>query len=153
MSMRNSGFRVNRKQKLLSEINVVPYIDVTLILLIIFMITAPIVQQAVKVELPQTPSIEKQAEASLNPQKPFVISVTKEGYYSTSEDTETLLTSAEIAVEVVARFQLNNQQPFYIQADRLTPYENVIHLFAVLKANGVANVSLMTTPVFIEANQ
>ena len=150
MSMRNSGFRVNRKQKLLSEINVVPYIDVTLILLIIFMITAPIVQQAVKVELPQTPSIKKQAEEASNPLKPFVISVTKEGYYSTSEDTKTLLNASEIATEVVARSQLNSQQPFYIQADRLTPYENVVHLFTVLKSNGVANVSLMTRPVSIE---
>lgn len=145
MSM-ESGFRRNKKQKLLSEINVVPYIDVTLILLIIFMITAPIVQQAVSVELPQTPAIDDSNKKSLSKGKPFVITVTKEGYYKTSEAPKTLLSSTEIATEVVARAQLNLEQDFYIQGDRQTPYQNVIHIFTVLKANGVANVSLLTEP-------
>lgn len=146
MSM-ESGFRRNKKKKLLSEINVVPYIDVTLILLIIFMITAPIVQQAVTVELPQTPTIDNNnKKASTSKGKPFVITVTKEGYYKTSEAPKTLLSSTEIATEVVARAQLNSEQDFYIQADRLTAYQNVIHIFTELKANGVANVSLLTEP-------
>jgi len=56
----NNGFKLQRrKRRLVAEINVVPYIDVTLVLLIIFMITAPIVQQAVTVELPQTPKVHK----------------------------------------------------------------------------------------------
>jgi biopolymer transport protein TolR len=145
MSFR-SGFNRKSKRKLASEINVVPYIDVTLILLIIFMITAPIVQQAVTVELPQTPSVvdKKQKQGSL--QKPFVITVTKEGYYRTSEAPQTLLSSKEIATEVVARAQFNSEQQFYIQGDRMTPYQNVMHLFVLLKSNGVEKVSLLTEP-------
>lgn len=145
MSMRN-GFRNANKNKLMAEINVVPYVDVTLILLIIFMVTAPIVQQAVTVELPQTPSLTAPKTAEENPIRPLVITVTKEGYYSTSEDPKKLLSSAEIAVEIVARAELNPNQSFYIQADRETSYGNVMHLFVNLKANGVANVSLLTEP-------
>lgn len=144
MSM-ESGFRRNKKQKLLSEINVVPYIDVTLILLIIFMITAPIVQQAVTVELPQTSEVDSNQKTSSSKGKPFVITVTKEGYYKIPEE-KTLMSLADIATEVVARAQLNTEQDFYIQADRQTPYQNVIHIFTLLKDNGVANVSLLTEP-------
>ncbi|MDX1796623.1 MAG: biopolymer transporter ExbD [Hydrogenovibrio sp.] len=146
MSMRSS-LRPGAKKKLMSEMNVVPYIDVTLILLIIFMITAPIVQQAVTVELPQTPKIKADKPASASDQQvPFVITVTKEGYYKTSENPKKLLSAPEIASEVVARAQLHPNQTFTIQGDRLTPYQNVMHLFVVLKANGVQQVSLMTEP-------
>ncbi len=147
MSMR-SGFRTSSKKKLLSEMNVIPYVDVTLILLIIFMISAPVAQQAVTVELPQTPAIEQQAQITEDIIKPFVITVTREGYYKTSLNPDIILTASEIAVEVVARAQLNAEQTFYIQGDRLTYYENVMHLFIVLKNNGVENVSLLTKPTF-----
>ncbi len=142
-----SGFRPTRKRRLMSEINVVPYIDVTLILLIIFMITAPIVQQAVTVELPQTPAVNQTNNAKAKTEhKPFVITVTEEGYYKTSENPEKLLSSKQIATEVIARSQLNAEQEFYIQGDRMTPYQNVMHLFVLLKANGVEQVSLLTEP-------
>ncbi len=128
----------------MAEINVVPYIDVTLILLIIFMITAPIVQQAVTVDLPRTPALSNNAAAT--PGKPLIITVTKEGYYKTSEAPKKILSSEEIAVEIVARAELNPKQVFYIQGDKMTPYQNVMHIFVLLKANGVANVSLLTEP-------
>lgn len=144
MSMRSS-LRGGSRKKLMSEMNVVPYIDVTLILLIIFMITAPIVQQAVTVDLPQTPKISKNKKAA-SQQVPFVISVTKEGYYKTSEDTKTLLSFDEIAAQIVARSQLHPNQVFTIQGDKQTAYQNVMRLFVTLKANGVDKVSLVTQP-------
>jgi len=148
----NSGFRSQRqKKRLMAEINVVPYIDVTLVLLIIFMVTAPIVQQAVSVELPQTPEIvDKKATASqADEPTPFVITVTKEGRYKTSEQPNLVLSNkdlADLVAEVVARTQLNQAQLIYIQGDRAAPYGKVVHLFTLLKANGVGNVSLMTEP-------
>lgn len=147
----DTGFRSQHKKRLMAEINVVPYIDVTLILLIIFMITAPIVQQAVTVDLPNTPRIQKDAKSTTTekPEKPFVISVTKEGFYKTSENPDTVLGQKDLGnlvAEVVARSQLNAKQPFYIQGDRMTPYGKVVHLFVLLKANGVEQVSLMTEP-------
>lgn len=145
-----SQFRSNSKKKLMAEINVVPYIDVTLILLIIFMITAPIVQQAVTVDLPDTPSIVKKSQKTIEkPQKPFVITVTKEGQFKTSEDSNRVLGEKDIenlVAEVVARSQFNPKQPFYIQGDTETPYGKIMHLFVTLKANGISQVSLMTEP-------
>lgn len=150
-----NGFRSSRqKRRLMAEINVVPYIDVTLVLLIIFMVTAPIVQQAVSVELPQTPEVKKQAIEVTEENKPFVITVDSNGQYTTSEQPETVLARKDLeslVVEVVARSQLNKEQLFYIQGDRSAPYGNVVHLFVLLKANGVDNVSLMTEPEMVKA--
>lgn len=145
-----NGFRSARqKKRLMAEINVVPYIDVTLVLLIIFMITVPIVQQAVSVDLPQTPKIKKSEADQSVPEKPFVITVTKEGFYQTSEAPETVLSQKDLANligETMARTLLNPNTPVYIQGDRSAAYGKVVNLFVLLKANGVDNVSLMTQP-------
>ncbi|MBF6058031.1 ExbD/TolR family protein [Thiomicrorhabdus sp. HH1] len=146
--MQSQGFRNQRqKKRLMSEINVVPYIDVTLVLLIIFMVTAPIVQQAVTVDLPQTPEVKTQSLPE-GP-KPFVITVTGDGLYKTSEQPDLTISNQDLerlVVEVVARSQLNAKQVIYIQGDKNAPYGKVVHLFVLLKANGVDNVSLMTEP-------
>lgn len=144
-----SGFRTARDRKrLMAEINVVPYIDVTLVLLIIFMVTAPIVQQAVTVKLPQAPEVQQTSETA-QPITPFVITVTRDGQYKTSEAVDVVLTQSEVGLlvaEVVARTQLNTELPVYIQGDRDAPYGRVVHLFVVLKNNGVPHVSLITQP-------
>lgn len=144
-----NGFRGRRdKKRLMAEINVVPYIDVTLVLLIIFMVTAPIVQQAVTVELPQAPAVMQTSSGAVEV-TPFVITVTKDGQYKTSEAPDTVLTQSEVELlvaEVVARSQLNKDLPVYLQGDTAAPYGRVVHLFVVLKNNGVENVSLITQP-------
>lgn len=142
-------FRSAYRKRLMSEINVVPYIDVTLILLIIFMITAPIVQQAVTVDLPQTPRIKTDAVAATEPVEPFVITVMANGLYKTSQNPDVVLAPQDLTglvAEVVARSQLKPEQPFYIQGDRQAPYGRVVNLFVLLKSNGVDKVSLMTEP-------
>lgn len=150
--MKSNGFRSQRQRKrLMAEINVVPYIDVTLVLLIIFMVTAPIVQQAVNVELPQTPQMTQpeSAQSKADEPIPFVITVTRDGLYKTSEQPDRVLSNKELeslVTEVVARTQVNVKLPVYIQGDRDAPYGKVVHLFTVLKVNGVNNVSLMTQP-------
>ena len=150
-----NGFRSSRqKKRLMAEINVVPYIDVTLVLLIIFMVTAPIVQQAVTVNLPQTPEVTTKMSAEVTEEnKPFVITVNNQGLYKTSEQPEIVLSSRDLetlVAEVVARSQLNSEQPIYIQGDRSAPYGKVVHIFVLLKANGVENVSLMTEPELVK---
>jgi biopolymer transport protein TolR len=148
--MMQSNFRPHGRKKLLAEINVVPYIDVTLILLIIFMITAPIVQQAVTVDLPQTPEVVDNAtEAVKDSPPPFVVTVTREGFYKTSANPDRVLSQKDLATlvaEVVARTQLHPDQEFYIQGDRQAAYGKVVHLFTLFKNNGVQKVSLMTEP-------
>ena len=150
-----NGFRSSRqKKRLMAEINVVPYVDVTLVLLIIFMVTAPIVQQAVTVNLPQTPEISKNAIPVTEENKPFVITVTNDGMYKTSEQPDIVLSNKDLeglVAEVIARSQLNQEKVIYIQGDRQAPYGKVIHIFVLLKANGVENVSLMTEPELVES--
>lgn len=145
-----TGFRSHRqKKRLISEINVVPYVDVTLVLLIIFMVTAPIVQQAVTVSLPQTPEIVDKKQVSQDDTIPFVITVTKEGMYTTSDQPGRVLSNKDLQVlvaSVVARSQLHQTQMIYIQGDKAAPYGKVVHIFVLLKANGVENVSLLTEP-------
>jgi len=145
-----TGFRSNRqKKRLIAEINVVPYVDVTLVLLIIFMVTAPIVQQAVTVALPQTPEVVDTATESTPDVAPFVITVTKEGMYKTSEQPETVLSNKDLqnlVAEVVARSQINAEQMIYIQGDKAAPYGKVVHIFVLLKSNGVEQVALLTEP-------
>ncbi|MBN2646872.1 MAG: ExbD/TolR family protein [Thiotrichales bacterium] len=148
--MFSDGFRSNRKKRsLMAEINVVPYIDVTLVLLIIFMVTAPIVQQAVSVDLPQTPQLETNEETNSDAAPPFVISITADGLYRTSVEPEVVISDREVEsliAEVAARAQLNPDQRFYIQGDRAAPYGKVIQIFTLLQANGVTNVALITQP-------
>jgi len=146
-----TGFRNQRKKKrLMAEINVVPYVDVTLVLLIIFMISAPIVQQSVTVALPQTPKVVNQEkQVGENETKPFVITVTKEGMYKTSEQPEIILSNKDIeslVAEVMARTQLNPNKMIYIQGDREAPYGKVVNIFVLLKSNGVEQVALLTEP-------
>ncbi|SFR51128.1 biopolymer transporter ExbD [Thiomicrospira sp. ALE5] len=145
----NSSLRSSRdKKRLMAEINVVPYIDVTLVLLIIFMISAPLVHQAITVDLPGTPEVDPSVESvQLTP--PFIITVTRDGLYHTSENPNEHLTAAELSLlvaEVVARSQLNEEFSVIIEGDREAPYGRVVHLFVLLKNNAVPNVSLMTQP-------
>ena len=149
--MMQTGFRRQRqKRRLMAEINVVPYVDVTLVLLIIFMVTAPIVQQAVTVKLPQTPQVVTQKQQKLEDEtKPFVITVTKEGMYKTSEQPEIILSNKDLeslVAEVMARTQMNPNKMIYIQGDQAAPYGKVVRIFVLLKANGVEQVSLLTEP-------
>ncbi len=150
--MANNFRSQRRKRRLMAEINVVPYIDVTLVLLIIFMVTAPIVQQAVTVELPQTPVVDNSSDSTPSIE-PFVISITADGLYKTSRAPDTYISDQELetlVAEVIARSQLNAEQVFYIQADQAAKYGKVLQLFTVLKSNGVENVSLMTEPVSMD---
>lgn len=147
-----TGFRgFRQKKRLMAEINVVPYIDVTLVLLIIFMITAPIVQQAVTVDLPDTPRVKGNESTAASEVKPFIITITRDGFYKTSEDPVPVGAKdlENLVAETMARAQMNPQTPIYLQGDKKAEYGKVVKLFAILKANGVDNVSLMTEP---EAN-
>lgn len=146
--MRHNRFNRRTRSRLIAEINVVPYIDVTLVLLIIFMVTAPIVQQAVTVDLPNTPAVQNSSSAA-TPAKPFIITVTPEGLYKSSENPNVLISDKELATlvaNVIARAQMNAQQSFYIQGDIAAPYGKVVQIFTLLKANGIEKVSLLTEP-------
>lgn len=136
--------RVRRRK--VAEINVVPYIDVMLVLLIIFMVTAPLITQGVKVDLPQ-------ADAELldkDTKPPLVASVDAQGrYYITlgANDKEPL-SAEEVATLVKAHLLVNPDTPVVVNGDGAVSYDAVIQLMVLLQnVAGVPSVGLMTEPL------
>ena len=129
----------------MADINVVPYIDVTLVLLIIFMITTPMLQTGVDVDLPQAQAktLEPEGEGE---KIPVVISIKKTGEYFLNSDGQhdEPIQLAEINLRVVNILVDKPNNPVLINADRAIDYGTVVTLMAALKQAGVANVGLMT---------
>ena len=133
-----------RRRKSVAEINVVPYIDVMLVLLIIFMATSPVITQGVDVDLPQ-------AEAEMMPEdsdKPLVASVDADGIYylDTGEGDNQAMDLLTLADAVMAQLELSPKSPVVVKGDAKVSYDAVIKLMATLKAAGVPSVGLMTQP-------
>ncbi|KAF3977190.1 MAG: protein TolR [Methylococcales symbiont of Iophon sp. n. MRB-2018] len=134
--------RGTRGRKPMAEINVVPYIDVTLVLLIIFMITAPLVQTGVDVDLPQadTVAVEQKHEP------PVIVSVDKSGlFYIDIGESEYKAVSAEVLLRRVRAVLRNKPDTqIYIRGDHAVEYGKVVTVMAALKNVGVPSVGLMT---------
>ena len=138
--------RKNKRRKPMGEINVVPYIDVTLVLLIIFMITTPMLQTGVDVDLPKAESANVEQKEGGKP--PIVISINKDGQFFINFDgvTDTPIEQAEINEKVSAALSGNNDPQVLINADEKIDYGTVVKVMASLKNAGVPNVGLMTQP-------
>ena len=135
-----------QKRKLIAEINVVPYIDVMLVLLIIFMVTAPLLTQGIKVELPKA-GAEPIADVPNHP--PLIVSVDAEGnLYINVGDDEDL---PAVAKEIVARTRivLKNRPdtPILVKADRAVAYGNVVGAMVLLQQGGAESVGFITDPL------
>ncbi|HAQ48489.1 MAG: protein TolR [Glaciecola sp.] len=133
-----------KRRKPVSEINVVPYIDVMLVLLIIFMVTAPLVTQGVKVDLPQADAQPIEQEEI----PPLIASMDKSGlYYLNIGDTpKQALTRPDIQALVQAEMANNPTRPVVIKADGAVSYNQIIQLMVILQNAGVPSVGLMTEP-------
>lgn len=133
---------VRKKRRPVSEINVVPYIDVMLVLLIIFMVTAPLVTQGVKVDLPKA-----QAEPLKEDSKPpLIASVDASGkyYLNVGDSQDTALSAVDLALLVAAQLKLEPDTPVVVKGDGAVPYNNVVQLMVLLQRAGVPSVGLMT---------
>lgn len=136
---------VRKRRRPMSEINVVPYIDVMLVLLIIFMVTAPLVTQGVKVDLPKA-----QAESLSEDSKPPIIaSVNAAGEYfiNVGDTQEEPMSAVDLAVIVAAQIRLEPTTPVVVKGDGAVPYNNVVQLMVLLQRAGVPSVGLMTDSV------
>lgn len=131
----------SRKRKPISDINVVPYIDVMLVLLIIFMVTAPLLTEGVKIDLPQTNSnpVEFNPEAP----EPVIITVDAEGKYYIDDDEST---RQEVFIYVSAAYKNRPDADFLVRGDRAAVYDDVLQAMVLLKDAGVETVSLVTSP-------
>ncbi len=130
------------KRRAIAEINVVPYIDVMLVLLVIFMITAPIVQQGVKVKLPQA------AANSLPPdvREPVILSVSKNGdyYLNIGNNLRKPVSDKEVLRRVRIVMRLHPETPVMVRGDTAVSYGSVTRAMVLLQRAGVEKVGLMT---------
>lgn len=133
--------RVRRRK--VAEINVVPYIDVMLVLLIIFMVTAPLITQGVKVELPKADA----EPLSKDSKTPLVASVDAQGQYYLAVGTSKNepMSAEEVATLVAAHLKLEPDTPVVVNGDGAVSYDAVIQLMVLLQQEaGVPSVGLMT---------
>jgi biopolymer transport protein TolR len=133
-----------KRRKLKAEINVVPYIDVMLVLLIIFMVTAPLLNLGVDIELPQSNAkpIEQQKD-------PVIVEVTQEGeYFLTLQGAKAeAIDETTLLAKIGAFVSQNPQTPVFVAGDHRVPYGTVVKVMALLQQAGVPKVSLMTEPL------
>lgn len=132
------------RRRLMSDINVVPYIDVMLVLLVIFMITAPLLTQGVKVELPQASARSLPPEAK----EPLVVTVDREGRYfvNIGDHPHRPVDAGTLTTRVAAVLKLRPGTRVMVRADERVDYGTVVRVMALLQGAGVPSVGLVTEP-------
>jgi biopolymer transport protein TolR len=135
-----------QKRKLMGEINVVPYIDVMLVLLVIFMVTAPLLTQGIEVDLPKAAA---QPIQDVPNTPPLVLSVDKEGnlYINVGDDEDKPTTGAEVIRRVGIVMRTSPETQILVKADRAVPYGNVVGAMVVLQQGGAESIGFVTDPL------
>jgi len=133
-----------RGRRLMSEINVVPYIDVMLVLLIIFMVTAPLLTQGIKVDLPKAGAEPLPSEDT----KPLILSVDARGnlYLNIGKDEESPLTEEAVLQRVGIVLSREPKTPVLVKADQSVPYGRVVAGMVLLQQAGAEKVGFITDP-------
>ena len=129
-----------------SEINIVPLLDVVLVLVLIFMATAPIISQSVEVDLPEA---SESKTISPSETKPIIIEVSGVGVYALiiEQDRQANLPQEKIVAEVKQQMLLNEKAVFLVGGAKDVPYEEIIKALNLLQSAGVKSVGLMTQPI------
>jgi len=122
----------------ISEINVTPFVDVMLVLLVIFMVTAPLMQQGVDVELPRTTTQPIRLE-----QEPLVLTVRKDGKAFLGRQEIAL---PELQAKLVAVFGARGDKELFLRADREAPYGLVVKAMAAARGAGATKLGIVTEP-------
>jgi biopolymer transport protein TolR len=133
-----------KKRRAISEINVVPYIDVMLVLLIIFMVTAPLLKQGVDVDLPTAPANPLDADSP----EPIVITVDKNGlmFLNIAGDPDTQIDAEALVEQVKSALATEPRRPVMVRGDANGPYQNVVTTLVLLQQADVGSVGLVTEP-------
>jgi biopolymer transport protein TolR len=143
---------MRRRRRAMAEINVVPYIDVMLVLLIIFMITAPLLTQGVQVELPDADAkpIDPQL---LKDREPLVLSVDRDGryYLNIGGDEDSPVNEAEVARRAGAVLGREPDTPVLVKADERVPYGSVVRAMVLLQQAGATKIGFLTDPKAVRA--
>ena len=146
--------RNGAKRRLLSDMNVVPYIDVMLVLLIIFMITTPLLSRGVDVELPKADAQPITLE-EIKERRPIVLSVDAQGRYflNISGDGRTALDPDLVRTSVSQALSEDSARPVFVQGDHRVSYGRVVQAMVLLQKAGADKVGMITDPPEQEAGQ
>ena len=139
------GSARGNKRQTLSEINVVPYIDVMLVLVVIFMVTTPLLSQGVKVHLPKANA----EPLSVQDQTPVIVTVNVKGEYFLNilgNSNATAISSDDLIKDVQEALAKNADRKVYVRGDESASYGDVVGAMVDLQKAGVGNVGLMTSP-------
>ena len=134
------AIRHYRRRRQMSEINVVPYIDVMLVLLVIFMVTAPLLIEGVKVDLPEIDAGQLEDESKND--EPFVVIVDRDGNYYLNENMSPVELN-EIRVKAKAVLRNSPTTPFWVKGDRSASYDAVLQAMDMLKKAKVPSVGMI----------
>jgi biopolymer transport protein TolR len=139
---------LRRRKKLMAEINVVPYIDVMLVLLVIFMITAPLLKEGVKVDLPDAGAQPIDPDF-LAKHEPLIVTIDARGnlYVNFGQNQDKPSSEATVSARTAALLRRDPQTPILVQADTTVPYGTVVHAMVLLQHAGAAKVGFLTDPV------
>lgn len=128
----------NGSKRLVSEINVTPLVDVMLVLLIIFMVTAPMMTQGVDVDLPETT-----AKPLRQKEEPLLVTIKKDGsiYFN-----DIMVDRSLFKQQLVERAAAHHEKPIFLKADKLVPYGLVVSVMADIKDSGFDKLGMITQP-------
>ncbi|MED5535828.1 MAG: protein TolR [Pseudomonadota bacterium] len=143
-----------RQRRLMGEINVVPYIDVMLVLLIIFMITAPLLTQGISVELPRAGAEPLDPEL-MQDNEPLVLSINREGelFLNVGGDEEVPIDEQTVLTRTAAVLRRNSQTPVLVKADQAVSYGRVVTGMVILQRAGAEKVGFITDPLAFSEDQ
>jgi biopolymer transport protein TolR len=128
----------SREGTTISQINVTPLVDVMLVLLVIFMVTAPIIQQGVQVNLPQT-----KASAIAGNEEPLIVTVAKDGKIYLNDNVVSL---ADLGTKLTAIKKLQSDKQVYLRADQDVRYGTVMKTIAEIKQAGIEKLGMVSRP-------
>jgi biopolymer transport protein TolR len=137
--------QTSRGRRLMGEINVVPYIDVMLVLLIIFMITAPLMTQGVKVELPKAGAEPLESQRLT----PVVLSVDRAGrlYLNIGTDSNAALNEESVETVTAEALHRNPERQVLVKADTAVAYGRVVEAMVILQRAGATKLGFITDPL------
>jgi biopolymer transport protein TolR len=140
----------SRKRRLMAEINVVPYIDVMLVLLIIFMVTAPLLSQGIKVELPDAGA--EVLDDEMQNTDPLILSVDAAGnfYLNVGDDEESPREPAQILQLAQTVLNSTPDTPVLVKADENVPYGRVVSAMVLLQRAGARKIGFLTDPLALD---
>ncbi len=138
----------SNQRKLMGEINVVPYIDVMLVLLIIFMVTAPLLTQGIEVELPDA-AAEPLADDLLRDYQPLILSVNSSGdlFLNIGKDEDQPIDEATVVARTLAVLRREPETPVLVRADETVVFGRVVTAMVLLQQAGAEKVGFVTDPL------